>query len=946
MHKWLVILIFVLNINILVAQSSPPDKWKKYVQTTKIAPDLNKDEPVSCLLKLPPGLKRSQYNFKVIRSLDKTYAIVLLPISEFNKMKTAREPVWFANNNWKLGSSLNNTTTEESGKFIVQVSNPVEFKNKLQETNHFTIEKEQGNTFIIRGPGSEVKSLLINLNEVQYIGHESLHPHHEAKIQEMDLSVNAFNLLHHRFPSLTGNGLIISIKDNMFDSNDLDLRGKYINTSNSSGETDAHATAMGTLSAGLGNSSIKGKGVAFESSLASSDYNNLLPDLPEQLAGTNIYTQNHSYGTEIENFYGALAESYDNFCYQNPNVLHVFSSGNKGESIPSDGQYAGLGTYSNLSGNFKMAKNTICIGATDQYNQVMFFSSRGPAFDGRIKPEVVAFSTAGTSNSTALVSGLAALLQQQYTSLYGSHAPSSLLKACLINSAVDIAPTGPDYLSGFGAVDANASLTSLTDGHFILDQITDNQTKNYNISIPANVAELKITLVWTDAPAPVNSNIALINDLDLRLIAPDLSAQLPWILDPTPNIENITAAATRGADHLNNVEQITATAPTAGTYTIEVHGFDVSTASQSFALVYEWKTKNAFDWSYPTGSDAATIGESSLLSLRWNSTYTAETGELSVSYDEGNSWQSIDNQVDLNKKIYDWYPDNNINYTCRLKMKVAGTEYLSDTFVVARETNVRVVLDCEENIELTWNENSNAALYEIYNLQNNKMLPIATTTHLNYIFKKNEYPSPFFAVEPVYAFEIPAQRSEAIDYNAFGASCYFNSFYALGKNDEAPLGLELYLELGSIYLLQSIELYRIIENEPLLITQINQPDKNNYNYLDINPQQGRNLYQAKLILNDGTEYLSEIIDLIFLSEKAYLVFPNPTNSSGLNIYTKNFGNENVVFKLFDTRGKQILSKKLNSDREHLDLQTIKNGTYIYRIESSDGIIESSVLIVQ
>jgi hypothetical protein len=38
---------------------------------------------------------------------------------------------------------------------------------------------------------------------------------------------------------------------------------------------------------------------------------------------------------------------------------------------------------------------------------------KGPAFDGRIKPEMVAFGIDGSSGAAALVSGVAILLQQQ-----------------------------------------------------------------------------------------------------------------------------------------------------------------------------------------------------------------------------------------------------------------------------------------------------------------------------------------------------------------------------------------------------------------------------------------------------------------------------------------------------------------------------------------------------
>ena len=76
------------------------------------------------------------------------------------------------------------------------------------------------------------------------------------------------------------------------------------------------------------------------------------------------------------------------------------------------------------------ADSAITVGATDSLGQVTAFSSRGPTFDGRIKPDVVALGKlvvavnwqdpqglaahAGTSASTPLVAGACALILQKH----------------------------------------------------------------------------------------------------------------------------------------------------------------------------------------------------------------------------------------------------------------------------------------------------------------------------------------------------------------------------------------------------------------------------------------------------------------------------------------------------------------------------------------------------
>ena len=124
--------------------------------------------------------------------------------------------------------------------------------------------------------------------------------------------------------------------------------------------------------------------------------------------------------------------------WNNPALVHVFSSGNSGSTASVAGLYGGIAGFANLTGSFKMAKNIITVGATDSFNIVAALSSKGPAFDGRVKPEMVAFGEDGTSGAAALVSGTAALIQHAYKSTYKNLPTAALVKAILLNSADDI----------------------------------------------------------------------------------------------------------------------------------------------------------------------------------------------------------------------------------------------------------------------------------------------------------------------------------------------------------------------------------------------------------------------------------------------------------------------------------------------------------------------------
>ncbi|RYZ93736.1 MAG: hypothetical protein EOO68_21570, partial [Moraxellaceae bacterium] len=82
-------------------------------------------------------------------------------------------------------------------------------------------------------------------------------------------------------------------------------------------------------------------------------------------------------------FYGAEAAAYDAQLWSDKKILHVFSAGNRGLGAAPTGTFANLPGFANLTGNFKMAKNTISVAAVDNKGNIAAESSAGPAFDGR-----------------------------------------------------------------------------------------------------------------------------------------------------------------------------------------------------------------------------------------------------------------------------------------------------------------------------------------------------------------------------------------------------------------------------------------------------------------------------------------------------------------------------------------------------------------------------------
>ena len=107
------------------------------------------------------------------------------------------------------------------------------------------------------------------------------------------------------------------------------------------------------------------------------------------------------------------------------------------------------------------ARGSFTVGARDwQGDAAADYSSQGPTEDGRLKPDVVApASTAvwpgiamvGTSASAPHAAGAAALLMQRDRAAGQPSDPDTIARE-LIASALDIAPPGPDEVTGAGRI--------------------------------------------------------------------------------------------------------------------------------------------------------------------------------------------------------------------------------------------------------------------------------------------------------------------------------------------------------------------------------------------------------------------------------------------------------------------------------------------------------------
>jgi len=368
-----------------------------------------------------------------------------------------------------------------------------------------------------------------------------------------------------------------------------------------------------------------------------------LYDLFEPAYNDGARIHSNSWGTAVYGAYDISSQQVDEFAWDHKDMCIHFVSGNSGADADADG-VVDLDSLDSPG----TAKNCITVGATEGYqlsggyqyewgeawsmnfpvdpifsdklsndpDGMAAFSSRGPTDDGRIKPDVVAPGTniischsqesgagtlwgaydsyysysGGTSMSTPLVTGCSTLIRQFYTDLKGlSYVSAALIKATLINGALDISPgqyetdefqeipdpPRPNNVEGWGRVNLDYSLFPDAPRELdFIDETTGLETgegHTYFYSVNNASVPLKVTLVYTDYPGTPFTSGQIVNDLDLT------------VTDPFDTIHYANGGS--GLDHVNNVEGIDIEIPLVGTYKISIAGTNVPQGPQPYALV-------------------------------------------------------------------------------------------------------------------------------------------------------------------------------------------------------------------------------------------------------------------------------------------------------------------------------------------------------------------------
>ncbi|MGQ9825762.1 MAG: S8 family serine peptidase, partial [Desulfotomaculales bacterium] len=369
-------------------------------------------------------------------------------------------------------------------------------------------------------------------------------------------------------------------------------------------DPDGHGTHLAATVAGTGEASggrfagvAPGASIYFQAILGADGRPSPPADLsalfaPAYAAAARIHLD--GWGTK-GNFYSAGAAQVDAFVRSHPDFLVIFGAGNDG---PDPGT---LTAEAN-------SKNALVVGASegarpafgpgeDNAFEVARFSSRGPAADGRQKPDLVAPGTGivsaasplvksnflpnplytrmqGTSQAAAVTAGAAALLREYFQKEEKIKSPSAaLLKAALIAAARPLPGDG----AGYGRLDAAAAVIGLKEKTLTWSDektpLTQGETRSFTCTVSDRSAPFTAVLAWTDPPAPAGAAKALVNDLDLRVKGPDGKEYLG-------NDDRRQGVR----DDKNNVERVIIPYPAPGTYTVEIRAGALA-SPQDFALV-------------------------------------------------------------------------------------------------------------------------------------------------------------------------------------------------------------------------------------------------------------------------------------------------------------------------------------------------------------------------
>jgi len=538
-----------------------------------------------------------------------------------------------------------------------------------------------------------------------------------------------------------GTGMTVMLQDDGIIGPHIDYTGRIdLRVTSNSGNHGDHTS--GTIMS-AGNLNPRGRGMASGADLlvyGSDNANyNLVPNLYNN---EDVVITSKSYSNGCNAGYTSLARQLDQQIRQLPSLIHVFSAGNSGASDCGYGAGAGWG---NITGGHKVGKNVVTVGNLSYTDVLAGSSSRGPAEDGRIKPDVCAvgtnvFSTmdvndyqtiSGTSMACPGVAGVFTQLYHAYKTMNSGNNPlSGLMKGIVLNTCDEVGNSGPDYKYGWGRINARRAYEVMSNNQYLSSTIAQGGNNSHVIAVPANTAQVRIMVYWTDYEAVAGASVALVNNLNMQVVDPSSSTFNPWVLDPTPNATSLNNVAVRGIDNLNNMEQVTIDNPTAGNFTVNVNGFAIPQGPQEYFVIYEFISNN-ITLTYPIGGEGLAPG--TIETIRWDA--FSNTGNFAVEYsiNNGVSWLPVNMNVNGAQRYFDWNVPNQLSGLTKVRVTRGVYNDESDQVfsIIGTPTNLQVNWSCPDSLNFSWNAVTGATGYEVSMLGVKYMDSVGTTSNTN-----------------------------------------------------------------------------------------------------------------------------------------------------------------------------------------------------------------------
>lgn len=553
--------------------------------------------------------------------------------------------------------------------------------------------------------------------------------------------------------NLRGHGVVIGVGDGGQLGEHADLaESRVFNEANGTYSSfGAHGDHVAGIIAGSGVINPRHRGIASESEIITQKTSLVTYYTPDYYANYGMVLTNNSYGTtsncELNGSYNYSSQSLDLQLNDFPEILHVFAAGNSGWETCGDYPKS----YHTVLRYYQASKNVLTVGNVKDTRVINPNSSRGPLLDGRLKPEICGVGTSvmstdrdngywsatGTSMSAPAVTATISLMVQRYReNNSGNNPEGALMKAIACNTASDLGNAGPDFTYGYGLINARNAINTIDNDDFLSAQIEDGKTNTHQLAVPGGTEKIKIMLYWHDKEADATTaTTALVNDLDLKVKSSDGSNYLPWVLDPSPaNVEN---PAVRGADRLNNIEQVTIDNPAAGNYELEVSGFSVPFGPQKYYLTYEF-VRSEVKIIYPKGGES--LEPNITEKIRWDAD-ESNTHDFLIEWsgDNGATWTTVKSKASATTRQVSWRTPEGFTEEALVRVSKIGTS-VSDvsetTFaVVASPTNLSAEPICTGYVDLGWSMVEGASAYQVLMMKDEEMVVLETTTDTSFVIE-------------------------------------------------------------------------------------------------------------------------------------------------------------------------------------------------------------------